>query len=269
MVCSQCGSEAKGRYCPSCGASLKPAACRTCSRTIPAGTRFCTHCGTGGGVGGGGAAPPGKVGVAAASGVRSGGWWVSAGLLGALALVVLFSELAPGRAGTGLPPARSTSAGGAAAPPTGAAAVDLGSMTPRQAADALFNRVMGALSARDTIQARTFLPMAIEAHRLAEPLDADGLFHLALLRKAAGDHAGALATALVGLEQNPRHLLNLGAAADASRELGDMEGARARYRTLLDAWTVELAAGRAEYEHHSDFLPILRAEADAFLGTAR
>jgi hypothetical protein len=70
----------------------------------------------------------------------------------------------------------------AAAASAGASAVDLSSMTPRQAADRLFNRVMQAASSNDEAEVLRFLPMAIGAHDLVEDLDVDGKFHLVLLR---------------------------------------------------------------------------------------
>ena len=59
----------------------------------------------------------------------------------------------------------------AAGPLAGPAGVDLSSMTPREAADRLFNRVMTAVAADDSTEVVSFLPMAIRSLELAEPLD--------------------------------------------------------------------------------------------------
>jgi tetratricopeptide (TPR) repeat protein len=150
-------------------------------------------------------------------------------------------------------------------PGSGPSSLDLTSMTPREAADRLFNRVMMAVEAGDSTEAAGFLPMAISAYEIAEPLNADGLFHLAMLKQTAGDFQGALEAALAGLEDNPDHLLNLAAAARASHALGDDAAARERYTRLLEAWDEETASGLVDYEDHPGQLPTLREEAEAFL----
>ncbi len=187
------------------------------------------------------------------------GWWVAGGLLlvvvivvGAAVVMDAEEPVAPG----GFGPA-PVSGGGA--PP------DLSSMTPREAADRLFNRVMSAAAREDTAEANSFLPMAINAYELAEPLNADGLFHLSLLQRAAGDYEASLATALEGLQEAPNHLLNLSSAAEAELRLGQTEAGRAHYQRLLEAWDQELATGRSEYEEHAPLLPLIREDAEAFI----
>ena len=138
-------------------------------------------------------------------------------------------------------------------------------MTPREAADRLFNRVMSAAAQEDPAEANSFLPMARDAYELARPLDEDGLFHLSLLQRAGGDFQASLDTALEGLRQNPNHLLNLSSAAEASLQLGDVGGGREYYQRLLDSWDGELASGRSEYDEHAPLLPLIREDAEAFL----
>ena len=187
-------------------------------------------------------------------------WWVAGGALVGLLLIVAYPVIQGGSGGQASPPV----SGGTAA--TGMSSVDLNSMTPREAADRLFNRVMIAVEAGDSAQVVGFLPMAISAYEIAEPLNADGLFHLAMLKQTGGDFEGALEAALAGLEENPDHLLNLAAAARASHALGDEEAARTRYSRLLEVWDEELASGLVDYDDHPGQLPELRAEAEAFLG---
>ncbi len=259
--CTQCGQEAVGRFCGACGATLRALPCSGCGIELPPGTRFCNACGSPAhapvrgptaGEGAGGAGDGGAGGGRLLLGI-------SGGLLAVLVLLVLFLEF---RAGDPVPLP-------AGAPPSGALGpapnVDLASMTPRQAADALYNRVMNAIAREDDVEARNFLPMAIDAYELARPLDDDGLFHLSLLQRAAGDAEGALATALEALEESPEHLLNLSAAAEASRELGELAAAAAYYRTMLEAWDRELALGRIEYAEHERLLPLLREDAETLL----
>jgi len=254
--CQQCGQEASGRFCASCGASLMELPCPSCQASVAAGTRFCTDCGSAMRARAA-ATPVGAGGDGRASRV---GWWVSGGLLAVLVLVVLFVEF--------------TGSGSDAAPPGGpmpgstlgpAPNVDLSSMTAREAADNLFNRVMRAIAADDTSEAMNFLPMAIDAYEMARPLDEDGLFHLSLLERASGNSEGALAAALEGLEGNPDHLLNLSAAAESSRDLGQDDQAGEFYRRMLEAWDRERAELRVEYEEHAPLLPLIREDAEQFL----
>lgn len=269
-VCSRCGAEvSEGGFCSQCGASLKTRSCPSCGADAPPGDRFCTRCGAPLAEGGGRSA-------AAAGGSGDGGtgdgglgWWVAGLLLVALILFLLVPVLQPdrGRQG-GAPPAGGPAAGA----PSGeqglgpAPNVDLSSMTPREAADQLFDRVMRAAEQGDSAQAQTFLPMAIGAYERARPLDADGLFHLSVLQRTAGDSRAALETARQGLEESPDHLLLLSAAAEAAREVGDTATAREHYSHLLEVWDEERESGLEDYQVHSTLLPRIREDAEAFLG---
>jgi len=139
-------------------------------------------------------------------------------------------------------------------------------MTPRAAADRLWNRVMQAVSAGDTVEAGNFLPMAIGAYEMAEPLDQDGKYHLSALRLQGSDNPGALEAAVAALETYPNHLLNLSAAAEASLALGDSATARSYYQQMLDVWDEELATGLSDYVAHENMQPILLRSAEALLG---
>ena len=165
------------------------------------------------------------------------------------------------------PPPAST---GGALGPTGA--VDLDSMTPRQAANRLFRRVMGAVEADDRAQADMFLPMAIAAYDLIAALSLDDRFHLSLLHAAASDGPSALAVAEAGLSIRPTHLLCLAAAAEAALVIGDDSQAASYYRTLLDVYDEEILAGLEEYgmgeTGHANLLPVLRDEALAYLSAS-
>ena len=90
-------------------------------------------------------------------------------------------------------PAPNATAGGTQAfapPPVAPPPV----LSPRAVADQLFNRAMMAHEMGQTLQAAGLLPEAIAAYQGLEPLDADGLFHLALLQLAVGNEAGARVT---------------------------------------------------------------------------
>ena len=261
MHCTQCGAEAQGRFCASCGASLKALDCRGCGTQVAAGTRFCTSCGSpvGAAKGRGGSVPEDNRGALSQERGKDVGWWVAGGLLVAVLLLVGINALLDSRE------ASPSASGGALPAATGGSPPDLSSMTPREAADRLFNRVMTAAAREDTGEANSFLPMAINAYELAQPLNDDGLFHLSLLQRAAADYEESLATARQGLQANPEHLLNLSSAAEASLQLGDAQAGQEFYERLLDAWDGEIAAARTEYDEHAPLLPLIREDAEAFL----
>ncbi|MEX2526321.1 MAG: hypothetical protein WEA09_01670 [Gemmatimonadota bacterium] len=189
------------------------------------------------------------------------GWWVAGVLLVGLVVVVA----APRLLGTGSPETPRTPAGPQGSGLGAAPNVDLTSMTPREAADRLWNRVMRAAEMQDSTEILNFVPMAVSAYELARPLDADGLFHLSVLLRLGQDMDGALAAAEEVLVNDPTHLLSLAAAAEAAQEAGLREEAAGFWGRFLEAYDVELATGREEYEVHADLLPRMRGDAQAAL----
>ena len=182
-------------------------------------------------------------------------WWMAGALLLGLIMVIAYPVYGPGRAAAP-PPA-------AVGPAGSAAAVDLSSMTPREAADRLFNRVMTAVSSNDNTEVVNFLPMAIRALELAEPLDTDGKFHLVLLRLTGQFNAEALEGAEEILAEQPNHLLGLAMAGDASLALGDSVSARAYYGRWLEAYETETAKDLLEYRDHSPMFPQMQITGEA------
>lgn len=266
-TCPRCGAEVSGgNFCSQCGASLETGSCPSCGADAPPGDRFCTQCGA--------SLSTGATGAAAAAGSGKGdrddgglGWWVAGFLLVALILFLVVPILQPDRGQQdGAPSAGPTAGGEPGGSGVGPAPnVDLSSMTPREAADRLFDRVMRAAEQGDSTEARNFLPMAIGAYERARPLDADGLFHLSILQQTGLDFEVALETARQGLQENPDHLLLLSAAAGAAQELGDTATARRHYSHMLEVWEAERASGREEYQIHSTLLPRIREDAETFL----
>jgi len=238
----------RGRnFCPDCGGALRPA------------DHFCTTCGF--------PTPPeaavdsGLLPSSSADAQARGalGWWVAGALLVTLILLVALPVVNP--------PQPPGGGGAPVAPGTLGPApnVDLSSMTPREAADNLFNRVMRAMVAGDSTEVFSFVPMAIAAYERARPLDADGHFHLSLLQAVALDFPTSLETAEGALVATPDHLLLLSAAAGAAAALGDTARARRYYQHALAVFDDQLALELPEYEEHSPLLPILRREALEFL----
>jgi len=254
-TCPACGAQASGRFCEHCGVALS-AACRECGNPLPKGARFCNMCGAT-------AAPPST----AATRTSPLPWAVAGIALAALIAVLLIPRLGSRQeAPPAQPPAVATGdapgLGAAGAPSGNPGAVDLASMSPREAADRLFNRVMTAVSAGDTAQARQFLPMAIGAYQRVDSLDADGRYHLAALQLVGGNFGAARAEADTILAANPNHLFGLFTAADAERERGNAAAAKDLYQRFLRAYDAEVAKKLPEYEEHSQGLPAMKAAAE-------
>jgi hypothetical protein len=266
MHCTQCGSAGAGRFCSACGATLLEMPCPACAVASPPGGRFCNECGSSLRTAAGPGRTPTPAGASGGSppAGADAGWWISGVLLVVLLVLGGWVFLSVGDPGGDDGLAAGMMAGADDLGP--APHIDLTSMSREEAADALFNRVMNALARGERAEAERFLPMAIGAYEIAAPLDLDGLFHLSLLHSAGGEFGVALATAEEALARDEDHLLNLAAAAEASRSLGDDAAARERYAHLLAVWDREMEReDRAEYEHHEGLLPEIRADAESYL----
>lgn len=275
-TCPHCGSAAGppgAKFCPACGGALRGPACGVCGAQSGGADRFCVHCGS---------ALPSRSGRAGVGGRGLGSGtaaWAVGGLLFG-GMIVAIAALAIMRASGGESASPSAAAGQGTPGPGNApgglgptAAVDLSSMTPREAATRLFNRVMGAVEANDQAQAALFLPMAIASYDRIGALTLDDRFHLSLLHAAGGDGSAALATAEAGLAVRPSHLLCLAAAASGALLVGDSAKATAYYQTFLDKYDDELASGLTEYgpppDGHAPLLLDLRADARAHVAGSR
>ena len=239
--CQRCGKALRGPPCPSCHAE-----------TVPT-DQFCTKCG--------GSLPAPKE-ETAKPGLPVALPWAIAGTLSvALVAFLALSGRGEGRSVTLAPPTAQPAAAPAGNPP------DLSTMTPRQAADRLFNRVMRAVEAGNQAEADQFLPMAIGAYDRIPDLNLDDRFHLSLLWAAAGDGDMALAVAEAGLDERPTHLLDLAAAAEGAIMIGDEAKAREYYQRLVDVYDEESQSGLDEYQPgvHANMLPVLLQEAQAYL----
>jgi len=255
MKCLSCGTSAEGgRFCSNCGAALGKPHCSGCGHQPPAGARFCNQCGT-------------AIGASPSATNASGNqlaWWMAGALLLGLVLVIAYPvysrrDTAPAAFSTGSAPGPVA---GSAPRPSGTPP-DISQMTPREAADRLFERVMRAASADNSEEVVQFLPMAIPAYELAEPLDTDGKFHVVLLRLTGQLNAEALEGAEEILSDQPNHLLGLAMAGDASLALGDSTSARGYYQRWLDAYETETAKDLLEYRDHAPMFPEMQATAEA------
>ena len=265
VSCPRCQhpESATANFCSRCGRAMRGPPCPACDAPSEAGDRFCVQCGE---------ALQAKRAPFSASSNRV---VVAAAVLFGLVLVVVVVLRVGGGGSTpadqGSPSAPAGGAPGSAAPLGPTSTVDLGSMTPRQAANRLFTRVMTAVEAGNQLEAAQFLPMAIAAYDLIPVLSLDDRFHLSLLHAQAGDGTAALLVAEAGLAVRPTHLLCLAAAAAIL--LDDEAKARAHYQTLVDVYEEESRADLVEYGTgeggHAPLLPVLRGEAAEYLASGR
>lgn len=250
MKCPQCGADAAGKFCAECGAATREPSCPSCGESAQPGASFCIFCGT--------RLHRRRPAAATAGGRRV--LWTSGGFAAIVIVGAGFWAMGRDEPVESPPPVPP----GGLAPAAGAASqVDLASMTPREAADRLYDRIMRAASAGDTAEALAFLPMALDAYNLVLPLDADGHYHVSLLHALGADYRMAREAADRALADAPNHLLLLGAAARAAIELGDDDGAAAYYARFREAWESEQARGLEEYSMHAIPLGEMRQAAEA------
>jgi len=255
MRCPKCGSEESGKFCSRCGTGLggQPGVrkCAKCGTSLESGTLFCAECGE-------------PTGYRPSKGKAAYLPWV----LSALALVafaVALTMFIQGQTATrvgdmplsgALPQAERATPTGGPMGGGGPGAVDLNSMTPRQAADRLFDRVMREDEAGNEAQAQQFATMAIQAYGMLPPeeIDADARFHLGLVDLVLGDADGADREADLILSLDDDHLLALSLKARVAEARGDEAARVDAYNRFLDALPAGLASGAPEYQMHDSML---------------
>lgn len=231
--------------------SAQPSACPNCNAAVAPNANFCQACGT----------PLGK---AKSSQQRDPVTLAIYGIIGLCvigALVGIFffsgqSHVAPPQASA---PAPS---------PGPAPTVDLSSMTPREAADQLFNRIMMADEQGNKEEVMRFLPMALQAYERVEFLDADAHFHLGLMHSAAGDYAATRKEIDILKQYAPNHLLAMLLEHETAMAAGDSETAAAIETAFRAAYPTEIVTNRPEYQAHLNSIEGFRARIGAQSSTA-
>ena len=251
--CPACGAQTSGKFCSECGAPLAPTTCRSCGATLSARAKFCADCGTP--VAG---APRGVSPLARPMPRNDRMAWYVAGVC-VLALLVVVVVLVARKSGA---PQSAATGAVAGAPPTGErATTDLSTMTPREQADRLYNRIMTANEAGDTAQVNFFAPMALQAYANLGELDADARLHLGLVQLAMGATVPAGAEGDTILKGAPNHLFGWLLKARSAEAEGNAAQAKRAYQSFLKAYDAELAKKRPEYQEHAQMLQDTRSRA--------
>jgi len=127
---------------------------------------------------------------------------------------------------------------------------DLASMSPREAADRLFNRVMAASENGDSAEALRFAPMALQAYTNLGTLDNDARYHVALLHLTADNSNGARVQVDLLRKSVPRHLLGYMLEHQIAERSGKNDNAARAFKAFLAAYDAEIAMRRGEYQDH-------------------
>lgn len=224
-------NAANARECETCGAALAPDA------------RFCHRCGTP--LTGGDSRKRVRIAVYSVAALSV----ITVTLAAALFTYVHRDEPAP--------PAMENMAAGAPS------SIDLSTMTPRQAADRLFNRVMRASERGDSAEAARFAPMAVAAYGRVADLDLDARYHLGLLYLQLGELEQVRGQIAIMKQSAPRHLLALVLEHDVASRAGDSAAAERAAAEFADAYEAQMAAPRPEYVAHKFALDRFRSSGAA------
>lgn len=250
--CPNCGAQSAGKFCSECGASLAPTTCHACGAKLSARAKYCAECGEPAGRAARAAAPR----AAGASPVDRLAWYVAGVCV--LALLVVVVVVVARKSG----PAPAAAAAQAAPPEGDRATTDLSTMTPREQADRLYNRIMTAHEAGDTAQVTFFAPMALQAYaNLGGNLDPDARLHLGLVQLAIGATVPAAAEGDTILKNVPNHLFGWLLKARAAEAQGNTAQARRAYDAFVKNYDAELAKKRPEYQEHAQMLQDTRSRA--------
>jgi hypothetical protein len=260
--------SARPRFCAECGAQLSPGAqfCHRCGATTTAAAT---------------AAPAPAGGERGLAGVLP--WAVALVALIALIANVAGRNFGAARGGSldgsanALPQAAlgevpAAGAGGAAGAPGGAPVgpfaggagaaggtgrpPDLSSMSPRDIADRLFDRVMRLSAEGKADSAQFFATMALQQYgrmpELGVPLDADLRYDMGRIAEVAGEGAVASAQADTILRAQPTHLLGLVLGIKGAVLTGNTARAAEMRRRLVAAEPAERKRGLEEYTRHGN-----------------
>jgi hypothetical protein len=257
--CPNCAAPTTGRFCAECGAAVADAVCTGCRSLLSPGAKFCHRCGTAVGT-----TPVAATDSRSVASILP--WGVAAIALLALVALVAGQRFGGARniAGASTAPAAADApfAGGSApADGRGTRAPDISSLSPRERADRLYDRVMRLSSEGKTDSVQFFAPMALSVYQSLGPLDADLRYDFGRVAEVVGAREIARAQADSILGADPNHLLGLVLAVRAAQLNGDSTAAKGFAKRLIAAEPTETPKNLPEYQRHQG--DILEALAEA------
>jgi len=185
-------------------------------------------------------------------------------LMGGFLVVLVAVAVASYEIGRSSSPANpsggSISAAASAGPP------DISNLSPRQAADSLFNMVMRSHQDGDFQRVNMFAPMAIQAYANVGVLDPDAHYHLGLIHLISGDFEGARAEADSMEQAVPNNLLAIVLRHNVAQMQGDSAASVAAYRRFLANYDQQIGLNRPEYQDHSPIIDNFRQQAQDAVG---
>jgi hypothetical protein len=135
---------------------------------------------------------------------------------------------------------------------SGARAPDISSMTPREQAGRLHDRIMRYAKEGKDDSAAFFAPMAMQSFEMLGPnLDAGTRYDYGRVATETGAFDVAQAQADTILKQSPTHLLGLVLAARNAAKRGDPSGAAKYWKAFAAAKGSELKKALPEYVSHT------------------
>ncbi len=217
------------------------ASCPSCRTRLVADARFCHRCGL-------------SLGGAVASRRWHGPTALIYAVIGLAVLVAAVGVMMMSGDRPSIAPAPVASA-----PPSGGA-VDLSTMTPREMADRLFNRVIMASEQGNIEEAQRFAPKAIQAYEQVARLDADAHYHMGLIYSVMGDFENVRNQISIIKQYTPNHLLGLILEHDTAEKEGNPFAAARAAQAFAEAYDAEIRANRPEYEAHRNTIEAFRTD---------
>ena len=237
VVCPRCKAEAAGRFCDQCGEKV-PLECASCGTEASSGARFCAQCGSS---------------LTDATNATGSLPWVTVGAVGVIlgvigVLMILDRHESAAASATSIPSITSEANNSA--------------VTPVEAAEQLFNRVMMARERGDTEKSLRLAPLALKAYRQLAMLDDDARYHVGLIHVTMGNTGSARAELETIRRSVPNHLLGSMLEHAIAEAKDDNDGIVAAYTRFIAAYNTELLTGRGEYGGHRRGIDEFRAQAD-------
>src|SRR5579859_943261 len=237
--------------------------CPVCGASLPARAKFCAECGSAVKAPASASARP-MVPASAASSNQILPWFIAGVSVIAIQTLALILALRPpsGQV-TGTENSARPTAQGGAFNPNERATTDISSLTPRQSADRLYDRVARASEANDTQQVQFFGPMAIQAYASVTPLDIDAHLHIGMIDIALGNLEGATAEADTIVRASRTHLFGPLLKARIAQLNGKTAALQQAYRTFLANYEAERRKNLPEYEQHATILSEVKTTAES------